>query len=466
MHWITASAPAGTSVAPSRTSTPSRATSRASHATSGSFGPATAAKPPNRGARSTSVTACPRIAATRAASSPAGPPPTTTTERRVAARRYQSGSSVSRPDVGSPMHVTSGLRTSRTWQVWLQRVHGRIRAGAPARSLATRSGSAICARVISTPAHRARSSPPSTASASPGSTTLPCRITGTSTAPATAGGERDVERGRLVKVGTGLLGREDRAADDSDVVDPLGHQRGGDARCHLRRDPRPWRELVAGQTQAHDPRRADGLPDGGDHLAGEARPVGAPLVVTMVGQPRQELADEAVLTGVHLDAVASRIPRDPCCGAEAGDHGGDVVRLHPLRHLARHHLRDPRRRPERRLAVRRRTLAAGVIEGGDDERAVAAARGRDRRPSVARGRRQRRSLVRPVRLVHARALDDDRAATAAGPPLVVGDVARGKPAVVVAEVGDVGSEEHPVGRGARPEAERREETHAVSESAW
>ena len=86
-------------------------------------------------------------------------------------------------------------------------------------------------------------------------------------------------------------------------------------------------------------------------------------------------------------------------------------------------------------------------------------------PSPARVR-QRRPLVRPVGLVHARALDDDRAATAAGPPLVVGDMARGVLAVVVAEIGDVGPEEHPVGRGARPEAERREETHAVSESAW
>ncbi len=52
------------------------------------------------------------------------------------------------------MHVTSGLRTSRTWHVWLQRVHGRMRSACPARSLATRSGSAIWARVISTPAQR------------------------------------------------------------------------------------------------------------------------------------------------------------------------------------------------------------------------------------------------------------------------------------------------------------------------
>ena len=55
---------------------------------------------------------------------------------------------------GSPMHVTIGLRASRTWHVWLHRVHGRIAIGVvAARSFATRSGSAIWARVISTPSH-------------------------------------------------------------------------------------------------------------------------------------------------------------------------------------------------------------------------------------------------------------------------------------------------------------------------
>ena len=67
-----------------------------------------------------------------------------------AAGAYQSGSSVSRPLVGSPTHVTIGLRTSRTWQVWLQRMHGRISSAVSAASFATSSGSAIWARVIST----------------------------------------------------------------------------------------------------------------------------------------------------------------------------------------------------------------------------------------------------------------------------------------------------------------------------
>jgi hypothetical protein len=102
------------------------------------FGPATVARPPRRPVRSTRVTSWPRMAAMRAASNPAGPPPTTVTRRTRAAGASQSGSSVSRPLVGSPMHVTIGLRASRTWHVWLQRVHGRMRSGVPARSLATR----------------------------------------------------------------------------------------------------------------------------------------------------------------------------------------------------------------------------------------------------------------------------------------------------------------------------------------
>ena len=53
---------------------------------------------------------------------------------------YQSGSSVSRPAVGSPMHVTSGLRASRTWHVWLQRVHGRIRSGVAGAQLGDEVG--------------------------------------------------------------------------------------------------------------------------------------------------------------------------------------------------------------------------------------------------------------------------------------------------------------------------------------
>src|SRR4029079_8785512 len=86
--------------------------------------PATAATPPVVAACSITVTSWPRTAATRAVSSPAGPAPTSPARGADRAGAYQSGSSVSRPDVGSLMHVTSGLRASRTWHVWLQRGDG------------------------------------------------------------------------------------------------------------------------------------------------------------------------------------------------------------------------------------------------------------------------------------------------------------------------------------------------------
>ena len=88
---------------------------------------------------------------------PAGPPPNTTTCLGSVAGAYQSGSSVSRPLVGSPMHVTIGLRTSRTWHVWLHRVQGRIssRASRAAfrRGPARRSGP-VSSRPRRTPPRR------------------------------------------------------------------------------------------------------------------------------------------------------------------------------------------------------------------------------------------------------------------------------------------------------------------------
>ncbi len=135
--------------------------------------------PPRRGVRSSSVAGCPRSAATRAASNPAGPPPITVTATGSRARPVTGESLVSWPDDGSPTQDTSELRLSRTWQTWLHRMHGRgVR---PACTVATRSGSAICARVIST----ASATPSvSAACAMSTSTTLPCRMTGTARTPA------------------------------------------------------------------------------------------------------------------------------------------------------------------------------------------------------------------------------------------------------------------------------------------
>ena len=72
------------------------------------------------------------------------------------------------------MHVTIGLRLSRTRHRWLQRMHGRTLPASPAATLAPRSGSAICALVIST----MRIEPPaSSASAMAGSTMDPWATT-------------------------------------------------------------------------------------------------------------------------------------------------------------------------------------------------------------------------------------------------------------------------------------------------
>ena len=151
--------PAGTSVVPVRTSTPSRATSAASQATSEPFGPATAASPPSRR----------RPLDERDAMA----------ARRRDPRRLQPGRAAA--DDGDvrrarragdvPVRVLGLAARRRLADARHERVAGvahlarLVAAGArpdllgvPARSLATRSGSAIWARVISTAAHCAGSS--------------------------------------------------------------------------------------------------------------------------------------------------------------------------------------------------------------------------------------------------------------------------------------------------------------------
>ncbi len=272
-------------------------------------------------------------------------------------------------------------------------------------------------------------------------------------------GQLDVEPGRLVEVGPGLLDREDRAAHDDDVVDAGGDQLGGDRRRHLRRDPGPRRQLVARESQPDDPVGADGGAHRGHDVAGQAQPVGAPFVAALVREPGQELAHQAVLAGVDLDAVAVGAGGLAGGGAETGDDGRDVGGLHPLRDLAGRHLGHPRRRPQWALAVGRRALPAGMVERRDHEGAVGAAGGDDPGPAGGGDRRQRGPLVGPVGLVDAGPLDDDRPAAAPGPALVVGDVAGREPAVVVTEVGDVRAEQDPVRCRPGTERERLEELH-------
>ena len=271
----------------------------------------------------------------------------------------------------------------------------------------------------------------------------------------------DVEPGRFVEVGPGLLDGVDRTAGHHQVVESGIDERHGDLRGHLGRDPRPGSEFVARQTQADDP-VAGGATRGLDHLAGQAQTIVAPLVVAMVREPGQELADQAVLAGVDLDAVEVGIDGQLGGRAETVDDGGDVVGLHPLGNLAGVHLGDPRRRPQRRLAVGRRSLPAGVIERRDHERPVRVAGAGDRRPAVGAPFGQQRALVGPVRRVHRGALDDDRAATAGGPAFVVRREPFGDRPVVGTEIGDVRPEHDPVRCGTGTEGEGRQQLHVVS----
>ena len=174
----------------------------------------------------------------------------------------------------------------------------------------------------------------------------------------------------------------------------------------------------------------------------------------MVGQPRHELANETVLTGIDLDAVHSRSTGASRTGHETGDDCVDVIGLHPLRHLAGVHLGDTRRRPEGRLAVCRGSLPARVVKGGNGQRAVSLHGGGNCRPPVRALCGQGCALVRPVARVDRGAFDDHDAGAAAGAPLVVRGVPTGQAAVVRAEIGDVGTEHHSAGSRAIADVER------------
>ncbi len=79
----------------------------------------------------------------------------------------------------------------------------------------------------------------------------------------------DVESGRFVEVGSGLLHGVDRSTGHDQVVQSGVGERHSDLRGHLGRDPCPWSEFVARQTQTDDS-VARGATRGLDHLAGQA----------------------------------------------------------------------------------------------------------------------------------------------------------------------------------------------------
>ena len=143
----------------------------------------------------------------------------------------------------------------------------------------------------------------------------------------------DVETGRLVEVGAGLLHRENRAPDDHHVVQPDARQFGRDARRHFGGDAGPWRQLVARQAHTDDGVRTRRVANRRDHPTGERQSVG-PLVTAMVRETRHELANEAVLSGVDFHTVATGRDGDASGIGETGDDGGDVLGFHPFGYFA------------------------------------------------------------------------------------------------------------------------------------
>ncbi len=398
------------------------------------------------------------------AAPPPAPPPGRPARLRPRARRGP-GSARSSPGPrsrarcdGSPTQVTIGLRTSRTWQVWLQRRHGRIRSGVAGRDLGhqVRVGD-LGPRHLDAVAHARRRRPPPPGRDRPpnpaGHDGDPCRHRGPHR-PA----QVEVEASGCVDVRAGLLDREDGAPHDDEVVDAVGQRRRrcagacsgvmpahGASSSHERRRP----------TTARRRRRRGRPPARSRAKRVRSWPHSSPRWLV---RPDRNWRTQAVLAGVDLHAVAARAARPGGGRAEAVDHGCDVLGLHPLRDLAGVDLGHPRRRPQLTLAVGRRALPAGVAERGEHERAVVVDGVGDLGPAVGRTRSASgAALVGPVRRVDAGLLGDDDPAAARRPAPVVGEVAIREAAVASAQVGDVGAEQDAVASGAPAEGQRAEQ---------
>ncbi len=220
------------------------------------------------------------------------------------------------------------------------------------------------------------------------------RVAGVGQRRSDRAGELAVEAGFDMHVRPGRRYREDRPTDHHQVVVGPG-ERTDDLNGCLGGHSRPRRQLVTGQPQPDD--RVPGrLPRGGQHLSREAQAVRAVLVLPGVRQTRQELPYQAVLTGVHLHAVAAGGERRAGRSSEASYHRVDVSGLHRLRHFAGVYFRYSRRCPQLPLGVRRTALTAGVPQRGDEQGAVRVHRVRDRPPALAAVGGEGGPFVRPV----------------------------------------------------------------------
>ena len=215
-------APSGTSVvSPCARRRRAGATSAASHSTSGPFGPATAASPPSRRRLLDHRHAWPRMAATRAVSRPAGPAPTTTTSRGRSRRRV-------------PVRVLGLAPRRRLADARHDRVAGvadlarLVAAGArpdPLGLAGAQLGDEVGVGDLG-PGHLDAGAAGRVVVAADRPLGLAGGVDDRALQDhrhvdggADRAGQLDVEAGRLVEVGSGLLDREDRAAHDDDVVD-------------------------------------------------------------------------------------------------------------------------------------------------------------------------------------------------------------------------------------------------------
>ena len=183
----------------------------------------------------------------------------------------------------------------------------------------------------------------------------------------------------------------------------------------------------------------------------------------MIGEAAQKLANKAVLTGVDLDASATRSDGYLRGATETSDDSGDVVGFHRFGHLACVHFRHARRRPQFALVVGAAALTSGVIKRGDDSCAMRTTGSDDVGPTTGTTLSKGSALVRPVAVVHAGTLDHDEAAATACSSPVVRSMAGGQLSINVAEVGDVRTKHDPVVKNERrvgcTEREWRQQVH-------